>query len=138
LRPINRAEVSAAKMTAVTAGDEEMVSKDTVKPDATPQEAAMADITQLQEQSLKALTGMNTAWLEALSDMGSEVMTFVAARIEEDVKAQHRMLHCRDAAELQKIQAEFIQKAINQYADESGKLAEMSRNVFVVPDSDEA
>lgn len=94
------------------------------------------EMVAFQTQGLKALTGMNTAWFEAVSDMGSEVMSFLAERIQEDVKTQHQMLHCKDAGELQKIQAEFIQKAIDQYTLETGKLVEMSQKVFETSDSD--
>lgn len=87
-------------------------------------------ITEVQAQGLRALTGMNTAWYEALSDMGSEVMSFVAERIKEDVKTQHQLLHCRDAAELQKIQAEFLQTTIDQYQAETGKLIEIGQKMF--------
>lgn len=85
--------------------------------------------------ALRALTGMNTAWFEALSDMGSEVMSFVAHRIHEDVDAQHKLLHCKNAGELQQIQADFLQKAIDQYTAETGKLVEMSQKMFEVPGS---
>ena len=85
---------------------------------------------EMQAQALRALTGMNTAWVERLSDMGSEVMTFVAHRIAQDVRTQHALLHCRDAKELQKIQAEFLQAAVNDYANETGKLMDMSKRLF--------
>ncbi|SEW26510.1 Phasin protein [Cognatiyoonia koreensis] len=99
---------------------------DTAKSIETPLDA----IAQLQETGLSNLMGMNTAWVEAISDMGAEVVSFVADRIKEDVKTQHMMLHCKNVEELQHIQAEFIQKAMDQYHDETGKLVEMSTRVF--------
>lgn len=109
-----------------------MPTKET-KPRETPSAEAtrmMSDAAALQAFGFNAMTGMGIAWAEALSDMGSEVMSFVAERIKEDVRTQHRMLHCRDVSELQHIQAEFIQKAIEQYRDETGKLVEMSRDLM--------
>lgn len=90
----------------------------------------MQDMADMQSTAIQSLTGMNTAWFETLSDMGSEVMSFVADRIKEDVKTQHALLHCKDPGELQHIQGQFIQKALDQYADETGKLIEMSRKMF--------
>lgn len=90
----------------------------------------MGDIATLQAFGFNAMTDMGVAWVEAVSDMGSEVVTFVADRIKEDVKTQHRMMHCRDMGELQQIQAEFMQKAIDQYRAETGKLVEMSRDLM--------
>ena len=84
----------------------------------------------LQEMGLGNMMGIGTAWLEAMSDMGAEVIGFVADRIKEDVKTQHEILHCKDAAELQRIQARFFEKAVKQYQDETGKLVEMSTFVF--------
>ncbi len=94
------------------------------------------DAATLQSYGFKTMSGMGMAWVEMLSDMGSEVLSFVADRIKEDVKAQHRMLHCRDAGELQKIQAEFVQTAINQYTAETGKLVKMSQDLMTAPASD--
>lgn len=89
----------------------------------------MSDSAALQAFGFKTMAGMGVAWVEALSDMGSEVLSFVADRIKEDVKTQHKMLHCKDMGELQQIQAEFVQKAIDQYREETGKLVEMSREM---------
>ena len=86
--------------------------------------------TQLQEAGLGNLMGLGTTWLEAISDLGAEVAGFIAERIKEDVKTQHEILHCKNVADLQDIQAQFIQRAMDQYHAETGKLVEMSTNAF--------
>lgn len=80
----------------------------------------------LQNTGVNDMMDMNTVWMEALSDISAEVASFVADRIQEDVKTQHEMLHCKDIAELRHIQATFIQKVVDQYQAETGKLVEMS------------
>lgn len=108
-------------------------SDPSAEPKAAPATAAQAmaqDAATLQEFGFKAMTGMGIAWVEALSDMGSEVLSFVADRIKEDVKTQHRILHCKDAGELQQIQTEFIQTAVEQYSAETGKLVKMSQDML--------
>ena len=87
-------------------------------------------IAQLQQAGLGNMMGISTAWAEAISDMGAEVASFVAERIKEDVKTQHAILHCKNAGDLQQIQANFIQKAMDQYQAETGKLVEMGTNAF--------
>ena len=87
-------------------------------------------LAELQQAGFGNMMGMGTAWMEAFSDMGAEVVSFVAERIKEDVKTQHEILHCKDIAELQHIQAQFVQKAIAQYQDETGKLVEMGAAAF--------
>ena len=89
-----------------------------------------SDLATLQSLGFNRMAHFGTAWIEALSDMGSEVMSFVADRIKEDVKTQHEILHCEDLAELQEIQSRFMQKAIDQYVAETGKLVEMSHQLF--------
>ena len=91
---------------------------------------ALSDLAALQAFGFNNMTSFGTAWIEALSDMGSEVLSFVADRIQEDVKTQHEILHCEDIAELQHIHAKFVQKAIDQYTAETGKLVEMSQSLF--------
>lgn len=95
---------------------------------------SMSDLAALQAFGFNNMTSFGTAWVEALSEMGSEVVSFVADRIKEDVRTQHEILHCDDMAELQRIQARFMKKAIEQYTAETGKLLEMSQQIF--PKSD--
>jgi hypothetical protein len=87
-------------------------------------------MAQLQEAGFGNMMGMGTAWIEAFSDMSAEVVGFVADRIKEDVKTQHEILNCKDPSDLQHIQSQFMQKAMDQYKAETGKLVEMSTKVF--------
>ena len=89
-----------------------------------------SDLATLQSLGFNRMTQFGTAWVEALSDVGSELLSFVAARIKEDVKTQHEILHCDDMAELQEIQNRFVKNAIDQYTAETGKLVEMSHKFF--------
>ena len=99
-----------------------------------PKKSAAAEpvnaMTQLQDAGFGNMIGMGTAWVEAFSDMSAEVVGFVADRIKEDVKTQHEILHCKDAAELRHIQAQFMQKAMDQYKAETGKLVAMGSKAF--------
>lgn len=74
---------------------------------------------------------MSTGWFERVTDLGSEITTFVAERIKEDVRTQHALLHCKSLAEVQHVQADFLQKAFDQYRAETGKLVEMTGNMAV-------
>ena len=101
------------------------------KETGTPEFTAMTDaLTELQKAGLGSLSWMGTAWLENMSDLSSEVMSFIADRVKEDVKTQHQILHCNDLGRLQKIQADFIQRAIDQYTAETGRLVAMG-NTFL-------
>lgn len=96
-----------------------------------------ADVAAMQDQALKSLSQMGLVWMEGMSDLGSEVLSFVADRIKEDVKTQHKLLHCKNVTDLQHIQAEFMQTAIDQYTAETGKLVQMSQDVFAQAKADD-
>lgn len=112
-----------------------MANKSPREEKAPTSEAPLNAITQLQEAGLGSMMGMGTAWIEAVSDMSAEVAHFVAERIKEDVKTQHEILHCKNVADLQHIQAQFIQKAMDQYQAETGKLVEMSTKAFAAKEN---
>lgn len=87
-------------------------------------------LSHLQDAGLGNMTGMGIAWVEALGEMQTEVVSFVAERIKEDLKTQNELLHCRTVADVQHVQAQFIQKAMDQYHAETGKLVEMTTRAF--------
>lgn len=92
-------------------------SSDTAKP---------ADkMANLQRANLGSMMGLGGVCMEAISDMGAEVASFIAERIKEAVKAQHAILNCKNAADLQHVQAAFVQKAVAEYQAETGKLLQM-------------
>ena len=89
-----------------------------------------AFLQQVEDAGLGPMRWMGTAWLEAMAEMNSEVVSFVAERFKEDVKTQHELLHCRSAEELQKVQAAFLEKAFRQYTEETGKLVRMGLDML--------
>lgn len=100
------------------------------QPEAEVKDPLHAALDNLQESGLGALTWMGTAWTEAMADLGSEVVSFMAERIREDVKTQHEILHCKTMTELQQAQAAFLERAYVQYTVETGKLVKMGTEVF--------
>ena len=94
-------------------------------------------MTQIQDAGFGNMMGIGTVWMEAISDMSAEVADFVAERIKEDVKTQHEILHCKNAKDLQHVQAQFMQRAMDQYRAETGKLVEMGNKTFGVKDGED-
>lgn len=76
------------------------------------------------------MLGMGIALMEAVGDMNAEFIGFVADRIKEDVKTQHQMFHCKTAADLQHVQAQFIQTAMEQYQVETCKLVALGNKAL--------
>ncbi|WP_425043791.1 phasin family protein [Primorskyibacter sp. S87] len=102
------------------------------KPDKTADaaQAISEAMAQFQKLGMSSMNRMGAEWMEQMSDMGSEVLSFVADRVRKDVELQHKIMHCTDPAELHRIQAEFWQEAIEQYSAETGKLVEMGTKPF--------
>lgn len=80
---------------------------------------------------LSPVNWMGTAWFENLTNLGAEITTFVTERIKEDVQTQHALLHCKTISDVQHVQAQFMQKAFDQYQAETGKLIEMTGEMAV-------
>lgn len=95
-----------------------------------PVAMGQALMKQVEDAGLGPMRWMGTAWLEKMAEMNSEVASFVANRIREDVKTQHALLHCRTAQDLQKEQVAFLEKAFAQYTDETGKLIKMGMDML--------
>jgi phasin family protein len=96
-----------------------------------PVEAMKDSFFQMQQLGLSSMPWMGGDWMEKMSDMGNEVLQFVAKRVEEDVALQHKLMSAKNIQDLQKVQAEFIQTAINRYTEETGKLVEMSTEMWL-------
>lgn len=109
-----------------------MAEEKTATPDIT--DAATSALAEMQKAGMGSFVQMNARWIETMGDMGAEVLSFLADRIKEDVKTQHELLHCKDVDEARRIQQRFVQKAIDQYQAETGKLVEMGMSAFQTGD----
>lgn len=85
---------------------------------------------ELQKMGFGPIAWMGVEWCNCMTEMGSELMQFVADRIKEDVKIQHEILNAKDVGQVQEIQTRFMTKAFDQYAAETGKLIEMSSDMI--------
>lgn len=93
--------------------------------------ASMMDVfTHWQAAGLGALNWFNPTMIEKMNDMGAEWMGFVAERVREDVALQHALLHAKSPATIQQLQLQFLQKAMDQYAAETGKMIDLSARLF--------
>ncbi|GAA6201690.1 phasin family protein [Aquicoccus sp. SU-CL01552] len=92
---------------------------------------AMADLTAMyQKMGMNAMAFMGGDWMERMSDMGTEMLEFYTQRVQADVELYHKLLHCKDLKEMHEIQGEFLQRMINRYSEETGKLIEMGKTAM--------
>lgn len=76
----------------------------------------------MQDSGMKALSDFGPEWFNTMNTIGSEMMTFMSKRVVEDVQTQHALLHAKDFAEVQKIQSDFVTRAMQDYTTEMTKL----------------
>ena len=65
-------------------------------------------------------------WFNRAADLGREITTFAAERVKQNVEAQHALLQCKSLTQVQHVQAEFLQMALDHYQVEAGKVLEMA------------
>lgn len=100
------------------------------KAEQNPTQTMMSAFQDMQKAGLDPARWMGTAWMEHMSSLGSEWLSFVSDRIQEDVKTQHALLHCKDLSAAQHIQMQFLQKAMDDYQAETGKMVEMGTQMM--------
>ncbi|MBM7066457.1 phasin family protein [Actibacterium sp. 188UL27-1] len=100
------------------------------KEDHSPTQTMLSAFQDMQKAGLGPAAWMGTTWMQHMSSLGSEWLTFVSERIQEDVKTQHALLHCKDLATAQHVQMQFLQKAIDDYQAETGKIVEMNTQIM--------
>ncbi|MGO4915514.1 phasin family protein [Pseudogemmobacter sp. W21_MBD1_M6] len=106
---------------------------DQTKPNQTPKDPATAmteAFAAIQKSGMMPMTWFGAAMAEKMAEINSECAQFIADRIKEDVQTQHRMLHCKDMDQIKTVQTEFLNKAIEQYTAETGKLVQLSQKMM--------
>jgi predicted ATPase len=96
-----------------------MSPKDTQKSAAMPATDLLAA---LQSAGFGMMPGVGTDWMTTMSDMGREMLEFTAARMKQDMQMQQDLLQAKGLAEVQQIQAQFFQKAMQDYTNETARL----------------
>ena len=108
------------------------MAKKTQETSVSDQALATGDavMQQMEDAGLGPLRWLGTTWFEAMADLNSEVVSFVADRVKEDVKTQHKIMHCKNATDMREVQLDFLEKAYAQYTAETGKLIKMSMDML--------
>lgn len=82
-------------------------------------------LADVQTAGLGSLSWLGNGWVEAMGDLGTEWLQFVANRVREDAETQRALLHATDIEEVRQIQARFLQKAMDDYHDETGRIVQL-------------
>ena len=77
------------------------------------------------EQNLSALMRSNEVLLGSILELTQQVFAFGAARLQENIRMSQSLMSCRDPDEAVRSEGEFLQSAVEQYLDQSGKMLEL-------------
>ncbi|SFT11121.1 Phasin protein [Sulfitobacter marinus] len=87
----------------------------------------------MQGNGLHAPSISGADWMEAMIEMGNEMLNFTADRIKEDVDTQQKLLKAKEITDVQKIQTAFFQKAMDDYAAEYARLLDIGKSLMDKP-----
>ncbi len=98
----------------------------TDKPQETPNPMASM-LEAMQGAKFPNASGFGSEWIESMADVGSNVLSFMASRIEQDVQTQHALMKAKDVTEVQHIQSQYFQRMMDDYAAETAKLMKFGK-----------
>jgi hypothetical protein len=71
---------------------------------------------------MAALNPIQTQAMQAMFAVATETMQFLSTRIQQDIETQQAMLACKSFEELQRVQAEFHKKTLEDYSGATAKM----------------
>ena len=81
------------------------------------------------DEALAAMVRANEVLLQGMTEMQREIVEFGNARLRHDIETQEALSQCQDLEQAFKVQAEFAQKAFQQYSEETAKLMALSAKI---------
>lgn len=89
------------------------------RPARKPKASAEARPAAKPASARSVATGVAETWM----DIWSEAVGFMAARLQEDVRTQHELLHCRSPLDFHAAQVRYMQKVIDDCQHGVGRMA---------------
>lgn len=101
------------------------------KPKKSAKPASVEDaMSGIYREGIEHMAEAKVNLIEAFGDMSAQMAKFFAQRIEEDVKVQHDLLHCKTLQDVQHIQLQFFEKAFKQYQENSAKMMDIGTHAL--------
>lgn len=95
-------------------------------PFAAAEQPQLDAIARSQHQALTAWVQLNKAVLESVGKWQQEASRFVIRRLEDDLERQQRLIESRSPEEAWQGVADFARRAVEDYADEAGRMSEIA------------
>lgn len=88
--------------------------------------SATAAMSDLQAAGFGTMAAMGTVFAEAMNEIGTEAVRFMARRLEQDMETRARIFSCTDIEDLRAMQTEFVRTSLESYSAETGRMLEIS------------
>ena len=83
----------------------------------------------LQTPVLAIWAEMNGAFMESVATAQKDWMDFVHQRVREDVAVSRQLMQCQSLPEWHQVYAEYLSKTLEQYKEQSSKVAQRGQAV---------
>lgn len=92
-----------------------------------------------QPEASAATAKAQSDWLAHMDDhmrsiMGfwagatGETLSFMATRLEEDMRLQSELMRCHNPTDLRRVWEEFLQRTLDQYAEQTGRIMALNHD----------
>ena len=92
-------------------------------PKTTDTPDVLGRIGEMEMTFIAPIGAFGMAMADAWLDLYEEWTGFVNRRLRQDVRTTNAILQCQNPGEIPKIQAAFMQKAMDEYQHESGRVS---------------
>jgi hypothetical protein len=87
-----------------------------------PAQPLIDQAARIELDLLHSVGSFGVAMADAWANLVAEGASFAAERIRQEARTLQAMLHCRTPGDLQRIHAAFVQRAIDEYQAEAGRM----------------
>ncbi|NOX94499.1 MAG: phasin family protein [Alphaproteobacteria bacterium] len=88
-----------------------------------------AEFSMVGNQNMELATRAARAYFNGATKLNQEMMEFVNARIKNDIETAKTIMASKTGEEALHTQAEFVESAIREYADEASKVLHLAANM---------
>ena len=100
-----------------------------------------AQLMSVNGNMFETATKAGRAYVDAAVEINKEIMNFASTRVREDVVSAHSLINSKNSEEAFLVQADFVETAIKEYADEGARLMHIAASAakkILTPFEDQA
>ncbi len=87
------------------------------------------EFTKFSSRNLEVATRAARAYYNGMSKINQEMMSFVNARVKKDIESARAFMTSKNSESAFHTQAEFVEGAIRDYADETSKMMHLAADM---------